>query len=109
MEVFYESGHIVTNAPLLRLGLAKSPVDDLPREVEGDLREAKEGGMEYFIVAVVDNRDYNVSLRLYNTGSKNMIMHKQAYAGKVSGSAKEEKEEHENIKKTIRAMNAQLR
>jgi hypothetical protein len=53
MDVFFEAGHIVSNAPILRLDNKPLP-DRFPQEAAGDLQEAARGGAEYFIIAQLD-------------------------------------------------------
>ena len=102
LEVFFESGHIVTNAPLLRLD--KNPAGGFPTEADQDFDSAREGGMDYFIVTIVDTEQYTVYLRLFNTKSQKMIR-EQIYNGRKPISMKDE---YENIKKAVSAMNAYL-
>jgi hypothetical protein len=72
LDACFEAGHIVSNAPVLRLG--KKSAGDIPNEAKADFDEAVKGGMEYFIIALLDYRgaDGNftldrVSLRLFKT------------------------------------------
>jgi hypothetical protein len=104
LEVFFESGHIITNSPILRL--AEKPTEDLPYEAERDLESAKDGGMRYFLVAIVDhNTPNNVSLRLFNTGNHELLQ-KQEHS---NSGFRSNRDEQESIKKTIGAIAAQLR
>ncbi|MDR2095442.1 MAG: hypothetical protein LBP76_07980 [Treponema sp.] len=52
LEVFFEEGHIVSNAPVARL--PAFPDKELPGEVISDFYEAAGGGAEYFILAILD-------------------------------------------------------
>ena len=75
MEVLFESGHIVSNAPIMRL--AKKPLNGFPDEAETDFKDAQESGMDYFIVIVINYPSpYKVSVRLFNTKSTEMIQEK---------------------------------
>ena len=82
LDVFFDAGHIVSNAPGMRL--MEKPRKEFPDEARVDLAEAVEGGIEYFIVAMLDYPDVfnsvqldpsrqgmlrpeNVSLKLYRT------------------------------------------
>ena len=76
LGVFFDTGHIVSNAPILRI--AEKPQQNLPDEARVSLYEALEGGAEFFIVAVLDyqnlarpSRDLpkprSISLRLFKT------------------------------------------
>lgn len=102
LEVFFETGHIVSNAPILQI--AGKPADGFPDEAEREFEEARTGGMNYFLVAIVDYTLPYVSLRLFNTNSPHMIR-EQKCAVKTFRNTKEEQE---NMKRAIRAMAAQL-
>jgi hypothetical protein len=103
LEVFFESGHIVTNSPILRL--AEKPSEDLPYEAERDLDNAKDGGMHFFLLAIVDhNSSNNVSLRLFKTSNHELLQRQEhSYTG-----SKSRREEQDSIKKTIGVIAAQL-
>ena len=103
-DVFYELGHIISNVPIMRL--YEKPDDNLPYEAERDFEEAKNGGMDYFIVAIVNYpptrgteipKPQNVVLRLFNTKSEIMI-YEQIYSDTKPKSAKED---YESIKQAI--------
>jgi hypothetical protein len=76
LEAFFETGHIVSNAPILRV--AEKPRKNLPDEARTSLEEALEGGAEFFVVAVLEYRHpdrtgpeqmrpHSISLRLFKT------------------------------------------
>jgi hypothetical protein len=103
LEVFFESGHIITNSPILRL--AEMPTEDLPYEAERDFESAKDGGMHFFLIAIVDhNSPNNVSLRLFSVGT-HQLLQRQEYS---DTGFKSRREEQDNIKKTIGAIATQL-
>jgi hypothetical protein len=52
LDVFFESGHIVSNAPVLRLDYM--PEEIFPDEARKGLDEAIEGGMNYFAIALLE-------------------------------------------------------
>ena len=95
LEVFFNSGHIVSNAPILQID--EKPLYDFPDEAERDYMLAQEGGMDFFIVAIVDYSSSRVTLRLFSTKSQNLIR-EQNYTRLTYRSAKEE---YEHIKKTV--------
>ena len=103
LDVFFESGHIVTNSPQLQI--AEKPANDFPGEARRDFDNAQEGGMEYFLVAIVDYTQSNVSLRLFRTASPRMI-HEQKY---TITTFRNTKEEYESIKKAVQTMAAYLK
>jgi len=101
MDTFYECGHIVSNAPLMRV--YEKCEDGFPSDAERDYKEAKNGGMDFFIIAIINYSAYrgnnpqphNIILRLFNTKSEQMI-HEQIFSHKISKTAKEEKDNIKN-------------
>lgn len=72
MDVFFEMGHIVSNSPIMRLPYI--PEEGFPDEAERDFESAQEGGMEYFLIAVVNHPSpHHVTLRLFRTSSRQML------------------------------------
>jgi hypothetical protein len=76
LDVLFDTGHIVSNAPILRV--AEKPATGLPDEARASLREALEGGAEFFVVAVLEYQNTpqngtetlqprNISLRVFKT------------------------------------------
>jgi hypothetical protein len=59
MDVFFDAGHIVSNALVLRID--RKPTTDLPDEARRDFEEAREGGVDFFILAFLDYRSQNES------------------------------------------------
>jgi hypothetical protein len=103
LEVLFETGHIVSNSP--RLTLDEKPSDGFPDEAEKDFEGAKEGGMDYFLIAIVDYTLSNVSLRLFSTSSPKMIR-EQKY--KVT-TYRNIKEEYDSIKAAAESMAVHLK
>ncbi|MDR3131107.1 MAG: hypothetical protein LBU18_06125 [Treponema sp.] len=52
MDVFFNAGHIVSNARTLRID--REPPKDFPDEVSGDFDEAGDGGMDFFVMVLLD-------------------------------------------------------
>jgi hypothetical protein len=108
LDVFFEAGHIVSNAPVLRI--FESPVTDLPEEAGTDLDEAREGGVEFFILALLDYdasenpRPQNVLLRIFRMNPFKKI-YEQQYADRTS---KNLADEFENLKKAARTLVSHL-
>ncbi|MDR2134486.1 MAG: hypothetical protein LBP27_05205 [Treponema sp.] len=105
LDVFFEAGHIVSNAPILRLG--KRPGEIFPDEALGKLHEAVEGGVDFFIIALLDyapndaiQKPDRVSLRLFNAVSRNLI-YEQQYTDKTS---KNSGEEFTSLKQAVRGL-----
>ena len=103
-EVFFDMGHIISNCPVMRL--FDDPSDNLPYEAEKDFEEAKMGGMDYFIVAIVNYpspqgaeipKPRNVVLRLFNTASDSMVF-EHVHSDTIQKSGKEE---YESVKGVI--------
>lgn len=72
MDVFFNEGHIVSNARARRI--ASFPPEEIPEEALRDLQEASEGGSEYFVIAFLGygesgkdekTKPNTVRLRLY--------------------------------------------
>ena len=102
LEIFFESGHIVTNFPIMKIG--EKPAGDFPDEAERDFENAQEGGMDFFLIGIVDYARSGVSLRLFSTKSPKMIQ-EQKY---TVTSFRSTKEEYENIKTAVKVMAARL-
>jgi hypothetical protein len=76
LDVFFDAGHIVSNAPIMSLN--KSQNKEIPDEARGNLEEAIQGGADFFILALLDYqgavavnvpkiKPRTVSLRLFRT------------------------------------------
>jgi hypothetical protein len=78
LDVFFDAGHIVSNAPILRLGAF--PAKQFPDEAAESLSGANAGGADYFVLALLDYRENGapdtspsprpkqVFVRLFKTG-----------------------------------------
>ena len=98
LEVFFESGHIVSNFPIMRID--ENPASDFPSEAKEDFENAQMGGMDFFLVSIVDYTRSGVSMRLFSTKSPRMIR-EEKYTVK---SFKSSREEYENIKTAVTAI-----
>jgi hypothetical protein len=107
LDVFFEEGYIVSNAPIKRLEL--SPRNLFPDEAAEDLKEAVEGGVEYFILALLDYppqagteipRPRNVILRVFRALPR-QFLYEQRYAG---GAFLNRGDEFTRIKQSIRGL-----
>jgi hypothetical protein len=109
MEVFFDTGHIVSNARMIRL--YQKPDEGFPAEAERDFEEARESGMDYFLIAIIEQAgsetagSQSVCLRLFSTKSQELIK-EQIYSENKPKSAKEE---NDSIKKAIGLIASQLR
>jgi hypothetical protein len=90
MDVFFDAGHIVTNAPILRLN--ETPSGEFPGEAREDLEEARLGGAEFFVLALLDYQETlpaansglnprSVSLRLFSTNPYKILYERTYPAG----------------------------
>jgi len=52
LDVFFDAGHIVSNSVPLRL--ETKPSGEIQKTVEADIEEARNGGVDYFIIAQLD-------------------------------------------------------
>jgi hypothetical protein len=96
LDGFFEAGHIVSNAPVMRL--SRLPAEDFPPEALADFTEAVEGGAEFFVLAQLDYRPspagagpapWNIVLRIYRTRPYGLV-HEERLEGPGAGAAKDE-------------------
>ncbi|MDR2741436.1 MAG: hypothetical protein LBB98_04690 [Treponema sp.] len=52
MDVFFNAGHIVSNAHTLRIN--SNTLKDFPDEAQGDFDEARQGGADFFVMALLN-------------------------------------------------------
>jgi len=107
MDVFFDIGHIVSNARMIRLD--RKPAENFPGAAENDYQDARVNGMDYFLIAIIEQGSggapQTVSLRLFKTSSRELIK-EQVYADNKPKTAKEE---NENIKRAINLIAAQIK
>lgn len=102
LDVFFEAGHIVSNAPIMRLDAKLN--GELPDAAEAEMELAVEGGAEFFIVALLNFKTNSgssgewpreISLMLYKTEP-----HKKIYEQKITGrNYRNTRELFDNLKK----------
>jgi hypothetical protein len=106
-DVFFEAGHIVSNAPIKRLDV--KPQKSFPDEARGDLNEAADGGAKYFILVLLDYpqaeanetpKPRNISLKVFQV-SPHKLLHEQRYGDKASANMDEE---FATIKQSVRGL-----
>jgi len=89
MDVFFDAGYIVSNAPVLRL--EEKPKGEILRHV--NILEAKNAGIDFLLIAQLDfNPDLNVeeiSFFIYSVSSKEKLMERQI-EGRQPRAAREE-------------------
>jgi hypothetical protein len=108
MDVFFEAGHIVSNAPVLRLD--RKPEEAFPAAARPELSEAIEGGAEFFILAMLDydapaaaniQKPRRISLRLFKT-SPHTLLHEQQYTDTESAGGPDI--EYDRLKRAARTL-----
>jgi len=77
LNALFESGHIVTNSPVITVD--EKITDDFPAEAERDLENARDGGMDFFLIAIINYATPRVSLRLFDIKSTKKVL-EQNYA-----------------------------
>ncbi|GHV70191.1 hypothetical protein AGMMS49928_17020 [Spirochaetia bacterium] len=112
LDVFFEEGHIVSNAPIQSLS---SPVGSFsmtnpaqfPREVLREYNAARSGGSDFFILALLDyqgtiegERPKSVALRLFKIAA-NEFLGETRYTGGASGSRPDETAAMKNTIKNL--------
>jgi len=108
MDVFFDAGHIVSNARMIHLD--RKPAENFPGEAQRDYEEARENGMDFFLIAIIEQKGESsgtqtVRLRLFKTNTRELIK-EQVYSDNKPRNAKEE---NESIKKTISLLAAQIK
>jgi hypothetical protein len=113
LDVFFEAGHIVSNAPVLRL--PQKPAAQFPEEARTDLAEALEGGAEYIILALLDyetpaagsasnpppvGKPRNISLRVFRARPYTLLYERQ-FADTNSVTLKDE---YDGVKSAARTL-----
>ncbi|MDR2785913.1 MAG: hypothetical protein LBB83_08370 [Treponema sp.] len=98
LDVFFDAGHIVSNAPVLRLN--KPPAKQFPDEAAESLNEANAGGADYIILALLDYqgsgapdistpKPKQVSLRLFKTSPFRFIGEEKFAAPRKAGAGED--------------------
>ncbi|MDR2607304.1 MAG: hypothetical protein LBC57_02840 [Treponema sp.] len=108
LDVFFEAGHIVSNAPIIQT--RRKTAKELPDEARPDMEDAKEGGADFFVLALLDYESPDrggaagkpdaVSLRLFKISGNKAI-----YQENVSpGTYPSRDEEVQGIKRIARKL-----
>ncbi|GHV81519.1 hypothetical protein AGMMS49991_00770 [Spirochaetia bacterium] len=111
MDGFFEAGHIVSNARVLRL--SARPTQELPDETGAEFNAARSWGADYFVLAILDYQDKmtgtlkpgQISLRIYRVTPYQFIIEKKFPGG---GNAPV-REELANAKKAARVIISHLK
>ncbi|MDR2758082.1 MAG: hypothetical protein LBB78_01740 [Spirochaetaceae bacterium] len=98
LDVFFDAGHIVSNAPIMSLPNPQGK--ELPDEARENLEDALRGGADFFIVALLDYqgaaainspklKPQEVSLRLFSTNPYK-IVYEQSYSALMQSPGNDE-------------------
>jgi hypothetical protein len=106
MDVFFDAGHIVSNAPVM--WLPGKPDKDFSGEALSYLDQAEAGGADYFILVLVDygkagkgqRKPDAISLRLYKVRPYKLLF-EQPY---IQGEVLSMKDEFTKVKDTARKL-----
>jgi len=101
LDIFFDAGHIVCNAPILRLD--KKPSGDISNMV--DMKDARDSGVDFVLIAQID---YETNTRapkevicvIYNLVTKEKLLEKKISPDKF----KKAKGEYEDIKTFVRGL-----
>jgi hypothetical protein len=103
MDVFFEAGYIVSNAPILRL--ETRPSDEILRTISFDTEEARGAGIDYMLIAQLDyNPDTtvpgNINLFIFR-----VIPHEKVFEMQITGKRyRSTREEIDDLKTIIREL-----
>jgi hypothetical protein len=108
MEVFFNNGHIISNAKSRKI--PEFPKEELPEEALRDFQEADEGGSDYFMVALLNYSNKSdevaampesVTIRLYSVSPYKFIVEKTIVEKKEARTGEKNTTEYElnNAKK----------
>ncbi|MDR1249963.1 MAG: hypothetical protein LBK63_11750 [Treponema sp.] len=110
LDVFFDTGHIVSNTPIVRV--AERPLKNLPDEAKASIDEALEGGAEFFVLAVLDYQHTpqagsgrlqprSISLRLFQTAPYRFLYSQEYDANDFRAAEKDEISNAMNIARAI--------
>ncbi|MDR2633604.1 MAG: hypothetical protein LBC51_08300 [Treponema sp.] len=111
MDVCFEAGHIVSNAPIMQITAPSKGT--FPDEAQGEFKEAIAGGSDFFILALLEyqgmtagapQRPQSISLKLFSTKPYRCVVEQQ-YPKARGLSASEELLE---VRKAAKALLAHL-
>jgi hypothetical protein len=111
LDAFFEAGHIVSNAPMLRVPGPASPAGtgaEMPEAAREGFEGAREGGADYFILVHLDypgagdrnQRPRDVSLRLFRVRPRAFIAEERLGEEKARSAGTEA----ETLKSTVRKL-----
>ena len=103
LDVFFEAGFIVSNAPVARLHTI--PQNNLLEAVALDFTDARSMGIDYILIAILDfdfdlQSPSEISFYIYNVSQEEKILERQI-PGRTYGS---EREEFDDLKAIARGL-----
>jgi len=103
MDVFFEAGHIVSNAPILRLD--SKPQGDIFQSISFNLTQARNMGIDYVMIAQLnfDNDSQiptSVSFLIYRVNTREKLLDNKVQVNSYRSS----REESDDIKSIIRGL-----
>jgi len=99
LDIFFDAGHIVCNAPILRL--ERKTNEDITKVV--DLKEARDLGVDFVIITQLDyttdvKTPEDISFFIYNLLTYELLLEKKI----VASSIKKANIEYDDIKSVVR-------
>ena len=107
LDVFFDAGHIVSNARIARIE-ADVKEQTLPEDIQAEYDEAVEGGAQFFILVLLDYtgnrnsvpRPQDISIRLFRTNPYRLVL-EQKYPGRRTTPIREETEAAKNAARRL--------
>jgi len=99
LDVFFDAGHIVSNAPILRLN--SKPQGDILKTVASNVVDSRDGGIEYLLIAMLDYTPDllspgEITFYIYRNIPREQLL-ERVIPGKTYRSAKEELDDIKSI------------
>jgi hypothetical protein len=111
MDVFFNAGHIVSNAPIMRLPMEDPDGEKLPEPARSEFDEARNGGADFFIVVLLSyppsggEKPQSVCMRIFSVADGSLLYES---SGKVNMYLKID-EEFNEVRKTAAKLVPQLK
>jgi len=101
LDIFFDAGHIVCNAPILRLD--KKPSEDISKMV--DMKDARDSGVDFILIAQIDyelnsKSPKEISFFIYNLITNERLLEKKISPDKL----KKARSEYEDMKTIVRGL-----
>jgi len=103
LDVFFEAGHIVSNAPILRLD--SRPEGDILGNVAFDILDGRTIGIDYILIAMLDytgnlQSPGEISFYIYRVNPREQLLERKI-PGKAYGTSREE---YDDVKAIARGL-----